>query len=229
MRRMKWWLVVTGTGRCGTGYISQVLNSVGVKCSHEDIFAPYHTPEGPIIPEGLVTDDEIRDRMRTRLNNAWWGWQAESSWMAVPYLDLPEMEKMTIVHLVRDPKKTIDSMIRTGGFTEETGELFWQFQIKHLPELLETDDLLERAGLFYTRWNARIEPYATLRWRVEDDVRLLLDRLEIPYEGYELFSDTTYNSRGGFATDVDLETLPEPLCGELRDMTERYGYEWPSR
>jgi len=229
MRRMKWWLVVTGTGRCGTGYIMQVLNSVGVKCTHEGIFAPYHTAVGPVVPPGLVTDEEILDRARTRLRNAWWGWQGESSWMAVPYLDLPELKDMVVVHLVRDPKKTIDSQLHQGGFETKgpLSSLFYEFQLEHEPGLKDLETPLERAAYFYTRWNERIEPHADILWRVEDDVQGLLDFLEIDYQGQELFSDTSYNTYGKPRVDADLNALPEPLRGELRKMTERYGYEWP--
>jgi len=229
MIRRGFWLIITGTGRCGTGYIAHVLNSVNIKCSHEGVFSPNHDPNGPVIPDGLVTDEEIMGRIRVRKKNPWWGWQADSSWMAAPYLERAELEGMTIVHLVRDPKKTIDSMVRTGGFNSDIGGLFWQFQIKHMPELLETESRFERAGWFYTRWNERIERCATLRWRVEDDVRGLLDLLDIDYEGKEIFADTTYNSRAGYGpTDLNLNELPEPTLTQLQEMTERYGYEWTS-
>lgn len=228
MRHRGFWLIVTGTGRCGTGYIAHVLNSVNVKCSHEGVFAAYHDAQGPVIPDGLSTDEEIIGRVKKRHQNAWWNWQADSSWMAVPYLERPELEKMTVVHLVRDPKKTIDSMVRTGGFNPDIGGLFWQFQVKHLPALLETDDRKIRAGLFYTKWNERAERKATIRWRVEDDVLDLLDLLEIDHRGKDVFADTSYNSRIGYGpTDIDLNGMPEPILTDLRQMTERYGYEWP--
>lgn len=226
MRRTKWWLIVTGTGRCGTGYIMQVLNDLGVKCTHEGIFAPYHAPEGPVVPLGLVTDDEIRTRIRTRIRNAWWGWQAESSWMAVPYLDLPELKDMRVVHLVRDTKKVIDSQLHQGGFKNES--LFYEFQLQHEPGLVDLKTQLERAAYFNTRWNKRIEPHADILWRGEDDVRGLLDLLEIDYQDKELFCDTSYNTYGQPQSDVDLNALPKLLRGELREMTERYGYVWPA-
>lgn len=228
MRRTKWWLIVTGTGRCGTGYIMQVLNGLGVKCSHEGIFTPHHTPDGPVVPPGLVRDDEIRARIRTRLNNAWWGWQAASSWLAAPYLDLPELKDMKVVHLVRDTRKVVNSQLHQGGFENRgpLSSLYYEFQLQHEPGLADLESQLERAAYFNTRWNARIEPHADILWRVEDDVRGLLDLLEIDYQGKELFCDTSYNTYGQPQSDVDLNALPKLLRGELREMTERYGYDW---
>lgn len=238
MRRRGFWLIVTGTGRCGTRFMTQTLSSVGVKCTHEGIFQPNKTAVGPDIPPGLVTDEEILARIRQRRDNVWWGWQAESSWMAAPYLDRPGMQDLTVVHLVRDPKKTIDSMVRTGGFRPDIGALWWEFQVKFLPELAEidapyphtgqmdTDGRVARAGLFYVRWNQMIEPHADIRWRVEDPVTDLLDMLEIDYTGKEVFNDTTCGTAPGYRpVDIDLSRVPEPTRTELFDMVRKYGYD----
>lgn len=216
MRRRGWWLTITGTGYCGTGYLSRVLNSVNVKCTHEGIFSP---------------DNEIITRMTTRISNAWWGWQAESSWLAMPYLVYPQMSKMTVVHLVRHPIRVISTIVRMKGFEENTGGPFYAFQCRHLPELLEPRNQLDKAALFYIRWNQLIEPHTTVRWRIEDDVLRLLDQLQIEYDGKDVFMDTSFNSHYGYGyeekLDANLNDVSEPLRTELRMMTERYGYEWP--
>lgn len=220
------WLIVTGTGRCGTGYISQVLSSVGVRCTHEGVFKPTHVPNGAEVPPGLVTDEEVLYRVRLNRDNVEWGWEAESSWLAAPYLEWPEIKDMTIVHLVRHPKKVIDSQMRMMSFDYERGGLFYQFQYNHVPELICIEDEFTRAGYFYVEWNRLIEPHADIFWRVEDDVRVLLDKLGIEWRGKQLFDCKRYNSRSGWRTsDVDIRSLPQPLRGSIIEMAERYGYE----
>lgn len=212
MRHRGWWLTITGTGYCGTGYLSRVLSSVDVRCTHEGVFTP-------------GDDNAILDRIHLRQRNAWWGWQADSSWLAVPFLSLPEMDNMTVVHLVRDPKKVIDSMVRNNCF-----ELvpYRDFQFRKLPELTADMDVWNRVALFCVRWSQLIEPHATLRWRVEDDVLGLLDQLQISYQGKCLDIDTTYNHHHGWGieSDVKLADINDPLRTELLEMSTRYGYEW---
>ena len=214
VRHHGFWLIVTGTGRCGTGFIMKVLNSCGVKCTHERIFHP---------------DLPSLELLAARKANPWWGWQAESSWLAAPFLDRPEVEGMTIVHLVRRPKPTIDSMIRQGGLGNTVeGSSYYAFSARHCPQALEIDDPCERMAYYYIFWNQMIEPHATLRWNVEHDVRGLLERLDIDYEGKDLYADTTYNTRPGIQdSDIDLNALPDHVRSPLREMSERYGYGWP--
>lgn len=212
-----WWLLGTGTGRCGTGYFAQVLHSVGIQCSHEGVF-------------GADTLEETVQKLAVRTDpaNHWWGWEAESSWLAPPFLDRPELEGVTVVHLVREPKKVIDSQMRIRAFTE--GDNHWRrWQLQWLPELEDRPEV-EQAALFYVRWNRMIEAHKPpLRYRVDKDSILeLLDLLGVDWRDKEVYRNKRYNSRAGWGpSDVDLDGLPEPLRGELREMSEGYGYEWP--
>ena len=58
-------LVITGTGRSGTGYMSKLLTAVGVECGHEQVYTPH----------GVAKKDV----------------PAESSWCAVPHLQSPSV------------------------------------------------------------------------------------------------------------------------------------------
>lgn len=75
-------LLITGTGRCGTGFMSRVLTEAGYPCSHEGVY----TPHGP-----------------TPFNPP-----AESSWMAAPYLHAAHVP---IVLIFRNPADVVRSML----------------------------------------------------------------------------------------------------------------------
>jgi hypothetical protein len=230
IRRRGWWLQVTGTGRCGTGYLSKVLTSVGVRCTHEGIFRPHKNPnENGIVPAGLATEDDIKYRLNMRQQHPWWNWNADSSWLAAPFLGWESMQELVVVHLVRNPQDTLNSMARLGGIGNEApGGLYYQFAVKHLPQVLHFPTVEEQVAYLYVKWNEMIEPHATLRWRVEDDVTTLLDVLAIDWRDKDLFCDVTYNTRVGYREgDVDMTALPEDLQLRLRKVSERYGYEWP--
>lgn len=218
------WLVVTGTGRCGTKFVSEVLNSVGVKCTHQGLFQP-HMPWSHD-PPTLITPEEM-GRQVAGLRQARHGWEAESSWCAAPFLGLPEMEGVTVVHVVRHPKRTIDSLVKVEVFEERKryGQ-YVDFAYEHAPEMREQGTRQRRAAAFYVAWNRMIEPHADVFWRVEDDPRGLLDRLGVSYEGKEIYNDTTCNGRGGPRSDVRLADFGPALRADLLEMAGRYGYEW---
>lgn len=79
--------VITGTGRCGTQYISTLMNKLGITCGHEEIF----TTDGPI---------EDSDK------------EADASWLAIPYLG--SIDKVFLQ--VRHPYSVISSLLGIGFF-----------------------------------------------------------------------------------------------------------------
>ena len=78
-------VLITGTGRCGTGWMARALTAAGAPCGHEAAF--------------------------TARRHGDCDWVAESSWLAAPYLD--RLDGVYVVHLVRDPLKTIASRAAT--------------------------------------------------------------------------------------------------------------------
>lgn len=225
------WLVVTGTGRCGTKFTNKVLGSISLKCMHQGVFRPGRGgPGSPEVDPGLVelvTVADVKQRVATQKAGRW-GWVAETSWLAAPYLGIEEMEGITVVHLVRHPKKVIDSLVKCQVFeVRERYGLYYDFAYHWVPQMRYLKTPEERAAEFYVKWNNIIEPYADVFWRVEDGPEGLLDKLGLDYEGYELFNNTRYNTRGGTPGDVQPEKLHPMLADELLSMTERYGYEWP--
>lgn len=81
--------VITGSGRCGTKYLSTLLMAAGVPCGHEQV---YNADGAGPWPPGL---------------------RADSSWMAVPHLPLPH----SVVLLVRHPLAVVRSWVEIGFFS----------------------------------------------------------------------------------------------------------------
>lgn len=224
-------LVVTGTGRCGTKFTNRVLRSVGIHAEQQFIFRPGRG--GPGSPETdpklveLVTVEDIRYRVAA-YKASQWGPQADTSWLAAPYLDIPEMEGVTTVHLVRHPRKVINSLVKCEVFEDrDRYGLYTDFAHRWVPEMHNMSTPIERAGMFYLRWNEMIEGRADFFWNIESDRLGLLDLLGIPWEGCEVFNEIGYNKRGGPFVDCKLEDFRPWLRKDLLEMGERYGYEWP--
>jgi hypothetical protein len=204
--------LITGTGRCGTGYVALVLNSTGVtKCTHEQVF-------------NVRGIDFAREQIAMRRNNPQWGWDGESSWYATAYLDDSILDGVTIIHLVRHPKEVIDSQLSMGNWTHPAYNGA-KALLPYLPGLALCRTPLEMSAYWYVEWNRLIEPHADIFHRVEDDVRILLDKLDVEHIGKVLFDDKKYNTRRIYPSDVNLrEDLSEPLCSEIIEMAHRYGY-----
>jgi len=212
MSRNRMWLLVTGQGRCGTGYVAHVLSSAGVMCTHEKVF-------------NLRGWEWAQEQIGLRALYPEWGWQADSSWLAMPYLGKPSVQDMTVVHLVRHPRNVIRSLARIQNWTATRYERGQSFLYKHMPELLEYDDPNERSAFFWTEWNKRIRPFADITHRIEDDVRGLLDTLDIEYNEADLYDNTHYNTRA-FVPEQQFELgdLSPELWDMVADEMSLYGY-----
>lgn len=118
--------IVTGSGRCGTLCLAKSLSSCGIICGHESIFTN----------KGL---DEALDRLkgkskiylshcaRMRENN----WlpnlediQADSSYLAAPFLNNEEFKDIPIIHVVRNPIKVINSFVNGLGYFRSSKPLW---------------------------------------------------------------------------------------------------------
>jgi hypothetical protein len=80
-------LVVTGSGRSGTGWCAATLNSAGVFSGHENVFTPKATKPNAYIE--------------------WAGYRADCSWLAVPRLPLFNVRAALVV---RNPLDVVASM-----------------------------------------------------------------------------------------------------------------------
>ena len=207
-------ILITGTGRCGTGFVARLLKSAGVQCTHEAVFNP-------------MGWSNAQEAMRLMDERPEWNWTAESSWCGSVYLDRPELDGVTVVHLVRHPKKVIDSLLREWKGTHPYYNPHYHWLEKHLPELADYKTPEAKATYKVLRLNEMVEFRADVCHRIEDDPRELLDKLGIDWQGCELFNNPEHNAHPGRAeSDVQLADLPEGDGGRIEKMSTRYGYEW---
>ncbi len=203
--------LVVGTGRSGTTFTTALLQRAGIAVEHEAVF----TQTGPRDPGRL---------------------EGDVSWMAVPYL---ARFPGPILHQVREPLAVIDSLLDLGLFARDFADKIhrpWRnFLERHFH--LSGDPLLD-AMRFYIEWNARCEPFASVRVRVEDQPQGIADFAEQIYPGkgplikQELARiSRNLNSREERrvprtrARGLVFEDLPAgPDRDALGDMRERYGY-----
>lgn len=144
-------LVVAGTGRCGTGYVAQLLDKAGVRAGHEQVFSPY----GPL-DEVLVDYD------------------ADSSWMSMPYLDEYRAKGAIIAGVYRHPQAVVSSLLGIEFF--EHMSPYRAFAFLNTPGLTEKKTPFEQACMFYAYWNMRIMQYAHFMFNIDDPALDLLAR-----------------------------------------------------
>lgn len=161
-------LLVTGTGRCGTGFMAKVLSEAGFPCTHEGVYR-FHGPVVDSYPP------------------------AESSWMAVPYLD---RVSAPVVLVFRHPAAVVRSLLGTKFF--ETPGPYRDFAFQHEPDLAQMT-YINAAWTWWLRWNLRALPHATAVVEVDNvdwgriaplidvEAKVLADAAEVV--------GTSYNSR----------------------------------
>lgn len=207
-------ILVTGTGRCGTGFIAKLLTSAGCRCTHEQVFNP-------------MGWGNALEQMRLMEERAEWGWTADASWCGSVYLDRPELDGVTIVHLVRHPKKVLDSFLREYKANHPYYNAHYHWLTKRLPEMQTYKTPEGKAACKVLRLNELIDAHANVFHRIEDDPRELLDKLGIDWQDKELFNNPEHNAHPGRAeSDVTIADLPEELQGPMEEMGVLYGYEW---
>ena len=208
-------VIVTGTGRSGTGFAAQWLSSAGVPCGHEQFFT-------------FTGWDGAQSRMRRRPELV-----AESSWLAAPWLDKPQLADALVIHQVRHPKKVAESCMRhPPGTTPE----FLQYLEHHCPTVAKYPDDLNKAIARWVYWNWAIEDAcqdrAYYRWKVEDGEEKLLAWLQEQgvvgeVDPEHLYSNRSYNPhRHEVQAEARLEDVAPELRKPLLETMRRYGYAW---
>jgi hypothetical protein len=129
-------LLITGSERSGTLFTATVLRAAGIDAGHERA-ANVHGYR--------------------QLKNG----EVEVAWEAA-YLGL----KAYTVHQVRHPLAAIASSVKRGTFDPATKYYRWaRYAANVYPEILTQRTPLERAALYWLRWNGGIK--ADERWQIE--------------------------------------------------------------
>lgn len=224
-------VLVTGTGRSGTVYLSRFLTSIGLMCGHESIFTPAGYDEAV-----LRLQDDLRNTSQVSSNSEheWFSPNqqvAESSYMACPFIDRPLLENTKIIHLVRDPIKVISSTHIDANFFDpsQMNQIsYMNFVVQHLPELSCIDNRLEKNVMFYILWNRLVEKKSKsrkyYRLRIEDGITQdFFDFLEMPATD-NYYRNKKTNSWSIRKRDINYEEIPNYLLNDLRDLMDDYGY-----
>jgi hypothetical protein len=136
---------VIGTPRSGTKCMSDLFTNHGYPCNHEAYFGC--------------------PAFGTWYGNA----QGESSSLALPYAGGIRKQGGKIIHIIRDPMKTVSSIIRkdflSDDYFDKSVNAFF-FKI-NMPELVELEEM-DRYLYFWAKWNLRCERAAHKTFKIED-------------------------------------------------------------
>ncbi|HEY7158931.1 MAG TPA: hypothetical protein VH575_33610 [Gemmataceae bacterium] len=228
--------IVTGTGRCGTVYLANLLTACGLPCGHESVFTPWGFEEALARLDGRSA---IQVSAISLASCGDWFREAgeviaDSSYMAAPFLDHPILQDTRVIHVVRHPMDVINSFVIGLNYFQEwlPADVWHQFIYTHVPELRLDYHPLDRAALYYIHWNRTIETRAAGKpyffCQVETITHDLFDYLNRRCEDEKLLNARKINSRMDGKPEYLLEDIPSAaLRRELRDLAERYGYPLP--
>lgn len=158
--------IVTGTGRCGTLYLSKLLSFCNTFCGHETIFdySSWNT-----ILQRLFNDKKLilskiaKDTYGDYLENK--NIEADSSYMAMPYIHLNIFDSCNFIHVIRHPENVINSFCHYLNYfydesffsLKEYDKKYLNFIYKNVPDIKKYKNPYDRAAYFYLYWNNQIE------------------------------------------------------------------------
>jgi hypothetical protein len=131
--------VVTGSGRCGTTWLSRALTRVGVPTGHEEVFNPW--------------DSGWPDHLR-----------GEVSWVAAC-----KLERVTepVALLVRHPLAVVKSLVEIGFFTWDLTNLYHEPLAEAFPEVYDWRTPQDRALEAWVQLNSAALTRAEMVLRLE--------------------------------------------------------------
>jgi hypothetical protein len=233
--------LVVGTGRSGTVYTAKLLTALGIPCGHELIFNGGNLPDALRIGEqgGKNSACSTHCGLDFQVHPI-----AESSYMAVPFLQHECLKSCTIIHVVRDPLQVIRSFLNNLLFFREDRNEYRraeeQFLYTHLPHLDFLPDPVSRACYYYLRWNQMIEESIAgrkyLLYPIERGPQVLLNFMGCAADGVAL-PDATCNAYSKWPDHMRVATnLPVVTDEEIKDcflwkevatLGGKYGYAHP--
>ena len=148
--------IVSGTGRCGTKYMSRVLTACGIICGHEKVFSF----------RGIIQYNKMMEIIKNKFNIKQYHEEypekllADSSFLTVPFLDELSCK---VIHLIRHPCDFVRSTICRPLDEEDT------FLINHffLPEIYNYENNIDRSFYYWFAWNKMVTKKDFLQ-KIED-------------------------------------------------------------
>jgi hypothetical protein len=196
---------ITGTGRSGTGWISQVLTVLGIRTGHEEWWNPFNHRTGSL--------------------------EGDASWCAAPYL---EKYDGRVGLQIRDPLKVLGSLMNGQIFGPGSNKESPYFKAK-AAHVDFTGNELEDAARYIVDWVGMVEPRADVTWQLETlDAEQLVEIVdvlagqEISVEAAGQALEMVPKSHNKHRHTLQFKWSDIPSGGvfdELRALTERYGYE----
>jgi hypothetical protein len=230
---MKLEYIVTGTGRCGTLFMANLLTSMEIPCGHEAIFTTRGMDWVSLVLDGKRNPRSSSISIGDNLSDVYDGeLMADSSFMAAPYLKRIDAK---VIHVVRNPINVISSMIGDAFRNFENSKpthfadlgdhhRYEKFIYDNLKDLEKEMPQIDRACLFYVGWNRMIEDSAkiVLRHRIEDEVSEI--KKLFSYEG-ETYENTSCNSFADLNKEWIIDEIESSaIRSELEEMAKKYGY-----
>lgn len=236
---MKIKYIVTGTGRCGTVFMARFLTSIGILCGHETIF-DYKGLNEAILRTNKEIKLELSKCSTFKYNpdsNSYekvdWhpnieNIDADSSYMAAPYLNEEILKDATVIHVVRNPLNVINSFCNHLNYfqNEYPTNLYEEFIFQFVPELKSKMNQYDRAALFYVRWNKMIQiRKPQIFHRIENSPEHILKSLKI--DSKEWYNDKKTNVFEKLKIDVFNnynQIKSKEIKSELINIAYEYGY-----
>jgi hypothetical protein len=158
--------LIVGTGRSGTRFMSHLMRSAGINCGHESVYTlKFATQNAP-----------SRDR-----RPSWGNYEADSSWLAVPYLDRLDIPS---IQVVRHPLATVQSMLELGWFSGQRRNVIPQIIFSSRPEIRYEKTRPDKCLAFWIYWNQTAQMYARRWFSLEHfnywDMKMLLGEVGQP-------------------------------------------------
>tara|TARA_Y100000389_G_C17447098_1_gene512307 strand:- start:1272 stop:1907 length:636 start_codon:yes stop_codon:yes gene_type:complete len=206
--------LIIGTGRSGTGFMSELLTTNNIRCGHESVFG---------VPATL--ESYRKQIITTNL-------KSESSWLSVPFITTIKgyNENIKFIHIVRNPINVIKSWVELDVFSDENIKNSEYVQLIKKYVDLNYESSVEKTMSYYIGWIKMIEGYNLNR--------LILNLEDINYDSLSKFLgkkikplDKKVNTKKEEKViKIDNETLindikNSKLYNELKGISKKYGYD----
>jgi len=243
--------LVTGTGRCGTVYMAELLTSLGIPCGHESFFQmPENSKEASHVEKTFekvitkrikpqlskVSMQPSRDTKGKPAKHPPWVEESEiiadSSYFSAPFLNHNLLKNTKIIHVVRHPLNVISSFVEDFNYFHKTSaptksdaiDAPQQFIYKNLPLLSKKLNPIDRGAVYYIEWNRMIEKSnkIDLFVQVEKSPEVLMNFLNTKNKSY--YDNTKRNSRKRKDIKIQLNDFHPSIKKELIKIGTQYGY-----